>query len=261
MTDENKKTTGDDEYQFPHDEYVTGEQEPSSESHESEHEDHHADASESVADQQVSGTVDGPSKLSGIIGRLSILQNKRVVMVIGAAVVAIIAFKIMTPSHHVKVVKKQATVQAVAPQDSTQDMMLSKLNRLSQDASNSQGTVNQMQSQLSGMRSALNTATSNSVAMKSAVIALAQQVQDLTNQLKAQNAQPHKKYLPAPIITYHLVALVPGRAWIVGSNGESDSVTVGAKLKTYGTVKEINTGTGKVLTTSGKVITYNSEGN
>jgi len=259
MTDETKKTS-DDEYQFPHDEYVVAEQEETAPAYEFTPEASADAQTETVNEAEASeSTAASASNFVGKLGRLAIFKNKRVLFVIGAAVIAIIAFKIMTPSHKVKVVKQQP-VQAVVPQDTDQTAMLNRLNRLSQDASSSQNVVTQLKSQLSDMKSSLNSASANEAAMRSAIVALAQQVQGLTNQIKAQNLQPHKKAY-SPYVTYHLVAMVPGRAWIVGSNGESDTVVVGSKLAHYGAVKSINTEMGKVFTESGKVITYNAQGN
>jgi len=263
MTDKHNKTKGDEEYQFPQDEYVLGEDEEKS-STSDEHDEHDepvedSDTLDSEEDTSHHEEADSSSsKLEGLLERFPLLQNKRVILVVGIALFALIGFKIMRPSHTVKVVKKQP-IQAVAPQHG----VLSKLDRLSQDAANSQNTVSQLQSQVSDLKASLNTANANGVEMKDAVVALAQQVQDLTNQLKKENAQAshRKKTPPAPMVTFHLVALVPGRAWIMGSNGESDTITVGTKLKHYGIVKAIDIYTGKVLTSSGKTIAYNTEGN
>ncbi|MCB1827483.1 MAG: type IV secretion protein IcmG, partial [Coxiellaceae bacterium] len=100
-------------------------------------------------------------------------------------------------------------------------------------------------------------------ALKKAVLLLANQVENMSVQLKKATTSPNhiKKLPPSPVLTFTLRAIIPGRAWVTGSNGEEDSVAVGSKLKNYGTVKAIEVNAGKVLTTSGKVITYNADGN
>ncbi len=255
MTDENKKTS-DDEYQFPQDEYMAGEQE-----HDADTSHDYTQPGEDANTGEVQSSRSFKDKMAGILERHPMLQNKRVLGVIVLAVVALIAFKIMSPSSHK--VKKVAT-QTTSAQQQQEEMLASKLARLSHDVSKNQGTVGQLQSQISGLQNALNTSNQNSEAMKDAVIALAQQVENLSQEVNAKKAKPkkHSKYPPPPVITYHLLALESGRAWIMGSNGISDSVRVGTKIsKHYGTVKAIHPNTGKVLTSSGKVITYNANGN
>ncbi len=260
MTDENK-TTGDDEYQFPEEEYVTGEQEQPSTSYEKAQAEEPSAATDTEASGGQQQAYTSSSKFSGLLERFPFLRNKRVLLVIGVAVVAIIMFKIMTPSHRVKVVKKSTSQSQITSQSTAQDALLSKLDQLSQDASHGQSTTSQLKSQVADLKTSLDTANVNGAAMRTAIVALAQQVQNLTKEMKAANAQPKKQHPPEPIITYHLVALVSGRAWLMGSNSVSDSVTVGTKLKHYGRIKAIDPETGKVLTTSGKVITFNVDGN
>lgn len=258
MTDKENKKMGD-EYQFPHDEYVAAEDDSSQANY--------GDAFHT--EEQMGGTEESaraePSESKpSILERFPILQNKRLLMVVGVVVLAIIAFKVMSPSHSVKVVK-QAQVQARPPsaQQEQQSAMLSKLNNLSQDASSSKNVVNQLQGEVNELKMTLNKADSSNEAMKQAMIALAQQVENLSAQVKKATTTPNhiKKLPPSPVLTFNLRAIIPGRAWVMGSNGEQDSVAVGSKLKNYGTVKAIDVDAGKVLTSSGKVITYNADGN
>jgi len=258
MTDEYKKTS-DDEYQFPDDEYVAVAEKSPSVSHE------HDDVEEDFASVDTESVQQEDStpfdKLKALAERFPALQNKRVWLVVGIVLFAIIGFKIMGPSdNHMQPIKKQAA-PVVTPQRNEQNAMLNKIDNLSRDVANRQGTVNALQSQLSDLKSSLNTANSNGIEMKNAVVALAQQVQNLSKQLKEKNIQAKPQKNASPALVYHLVAMVSGRAWVVGSNGESDSVAVGNKLKNYGTVKAIDVYTGKVITSSGKTITYNAVGN
>jgi len=283
MADKRDKET-DDEYQFPEDEYVT-DTESESESESSESDDHEFDEDEDEdegedADSDL-GDMDMDSLRSrheedyasfskpGLLERFPILQNKRVLAVIGLAVVVIIIFKIMTPSRDtMKPVKKSPVVQtqAIVPQkfaQQGQDVSLSTLDRLSKDVADSRSALAQLQPQLDQLKTSINTANSNGDEMRTAVVALAQQVQGLAKQLQilTRLAEAEKQRPPAPMVTYRLVAFNSGRAWIMGSNGESDTVTVGSKLQNYGVVKAIDTQAGKVITSSGKVITYSAAGN
>lgn len=62
------------------------------------------------------------------------------------------------------------------------------------------------------------------------------------------------KYVPTQI--YYVEAVVPGRAWLQGSDGETISVSIGSYLEGYGRVTRIDTEKGIVVTSSGHIIPY-----
>ena len=256
MSDKNKQMG--DEYQFPQDEYVAAEdetQQPNDDAFKDEH----------STEEQAS--VETPAQKKSLLERLPILQNKRVLIVVGSIVVALIGFQLTKPSHKTTVIKQaqQPTQQQslVSMQQDQQNALMNKMNRISQTASNTQSVENQLQNEISALKVLLNQSNESNKAMKSAMIALAQQVESLSAQVKKATTAPShiKKLPPAPVLTFHLRAIIPGRAWLVGSDGETNSVVVGDTVKNYGKVTAIEVDAGKVLTSSGKVITYNSDGN
>ena len=98
--------------------------------------------------------------------------------------------------------------------------------------------------------------------LSEALTNLTHQIDKLSAKLTDATAAHHlKKLPPSPVITYHLLALISGRAWLGASNGGSNSVTIGTPIKHYGYVTAIEVRQGKVLTSSGKVITYNPDWN
>ena len=66
--------------------------------------------------------------------------------------------------------------------------------------------------------------------------------------------KPIKPLLPAPV--YYLQAVLPGRAWLQSSLGQTQTVRVGDLLRGYGAVTAINAEKGVVQTSSGKRIEY-----
>lgn len=256
MTDNSNKNMGD-EYQFPQEEYVAAE------SGETNYDAFQGEAS--ASEEETVSQAETSSGKPGLTERFPFLQNKRLLSVLGVAVVALIGFKVMSPSHKTMSVqpKKPSVAQRVASMDQQQQSaMMNKLNNLSQDASSSKSVVNQLQNQVGDLKASLNKANQSNEAMRKAMLVLAQQVQNLSNQVKKATTAPNhiKKLPPSPVLTFHLRAVIPGRAWVMGSNGESDSVVVGTKLKNYGTVTAIEAQAGKLLTSSGKTITFNSDG-
>lgn len=58
-------------------------------------------------------------------------------------------------------------------------------------------------------------------------------------------------------LTYSVQALIPGRAWLIASNGSTITVREGSSVPGYGKVKLIDPNQGRVLTSSGRVIRFN----
>ena len=89
--------------------------------------------------------------------------------------------------------------------------------------------------------------------LKQAMVLLLQELRNLNDTVAKQaivkTQKPHE-----PELVYAVRALVDGRAWIVGSNGLSQSVTVGDPIPGYGNVTAIEAARGAIVTTSGKVI-------
>ena len=134
---------------------------------------------------------------------------------------------------------------------------------LKQDAMNNGATVRQLQGQVQQLTNALNQSRAQQQQLNQSMMVLVSQVQQLTAQVKVL-AQPKPvkvgkavpKAPPVPVITYQLRAVVPGRAWIVASDGQSQSVAVGDHVEQYGTVQSIDADAGVVITTSGKTIKF-----
>lgn len=82
---------------------------------------------------------------------------------------------------------------------------------------------------------------------------MAQTLQKLT----APKVKPKKKVVKAqPLPSYHIRAVVPGRAWIASEDGKARTVRVGDKLEGYGTVEVISPREGVIITSTGGVIQY-----
>ncbi len=106
------------------------------------------------------------------------------------------------------------------------------------------GSLSKSQSELV---SSLNTvaATMQSISDKQ----LLAQKSSLPVKRKPQKAMP-------PKLTYHLQAIVPGRAWLQDSHGVITTVAIGDKIPGYGVIQYLSADTGKVLTSLGTVFTY-----
>lgn len=135
----------------------------------------------------------------------------------------------------------------------------------------SHGNLQADVSSVSNQLTALNT----TVGELSAKIAdLNQVVTDLTTKMAEQSTQierlvvrakkpakPAKivRKVEAPVIRYYVQAVIPGRAWLIGSNGTTLTVREGTPIPGYGIVKLIDSIQGRVLTSQGKIIHFSQQ--
>lgn len=68
-----------------------------------------------------------------------------------------------------------------------------------------------------------------------------------------------KTHIQVERVIFYLKAVIPGRAWLIGSNGSTLTVREGTKIAGYGTVKLIDSMQGRVLTSSGQIIRFSQE--
>ena len=112
--------------------------------------------------------------------------------------------------------------------------------------------------------------------MKAKVEELNRVVAQLSAKIEAQEAdrlkprvivQPRPRTRPAssyrrtsePRARYFIQAVIPGRAWLVATNGSTLTVREGTVIPGYGMVKLIDPRQGRVLTSSGQVIRFSPE--
>lgn len=236
MTNEDEhKSAGDEEYQYPNEEYV---------------------AETTPPEEQ-----EQPDKRANFIIRL-IQNNKRVTIVVVVVIVALIAFKLM--NHHSKpkviaIAKTKPVVQQPVQQTFTQRRsspeVMNLLSSLRQNAKESQTEISQLQNQISDLRVQFTQTHQTQAQLNQSMVVLAEKLKQLTAKIHQKPSKKVKKAL-SPSLVFHLKAVVPGRAWIVSNNGLSESVSVGDAIAQYGIVKVIDANRGMVLTSSGKVIGY-----
>ncbi len=189
-----------------------------------------------------------------------VLENKRIVFIILLAVSILILFHFFSRHPRVK-----AVVTTPAPGAVDNSVISGKIDYLAQQIEKSQSQVAQLSNQVAQLNRELSQAQADQKGMKSAVFLLSKKVDALSGVVASMHkkpAAPHKKAAQsAPKVTYYVRALMPGRAWLMGSDGVSTSVTVGSQLLGYGRVTMIHVQTGQVSTSTGKVFSYRETGN
>ncbi len=256
MSNDKNNIMSDDEYQFPKDEYLhqSAEVTANAASH----------SDDSISDEKIVKRVG----MKQIIERFPVLKNKKFYFITAFVLVIFVGINMM---HHGEkpVVSKPTVTTQEQPAIQTQDansQIANQLDSIKSDQVSNQDTLSQVKQTISSLNSKLNaTQTANEQLAQSVTMLTSQlrlltrDVQKNTQLLASTTKKPVKKgapiHRPKPI-TYDVKAIVPGRAWIVASTGNSYSVTVGDSIDQYGTVKAIDPDTGRVYTSSGKVIAY-----
>ncbi|BCA94126.1 type IV secretion system protein IcmG [Legionella antarctica] len=134
----------------------------------------------------------------------------------------------------------------------------------------SQQTV---RAEVSSVGQQVGTVNNNINNLNAQIANLNQVIGNLSTQVAEQSAEINmlmSRYKPKPVkrvtphirvqrIVYYIQAVIPGRAWLIGSNGSTLTVREGTKIAGYGTVKLIDSMQGRVLTSSGQVIRFSQE--
>lgn len=156
---------------------------------------------------------------------------------------------------------EQAPAPLTPPDNTAQlDQTLSSLEQRQQtmsaniDAVNDHlGTLGEQVTQLGSKLAELN----------SVISTLNDKLAQQSHQIELLTIKPRPVVLPsssrrsrADHTRYHLQAIIPGRAWLIGSNGVTVTVREGTLLPGYGAVRLIDAEQGRVLMSTGKIIRF-----
>lgn len=130
-----------------------------------------------------------------------------------------------------------------------------------------------MSNQLSGMNNNVNAILAKMAELNQMIDTLHTQVtmqsheiDRLTTQAQQRKQMKSIKHTKASgvnggssIPTYYLQAVIPGRAWLIATNGTTLTVREGTLIQGYGMVKLIDPSQGRVLTSTGQVIRFSQD--
>ncbi len=243
VDDYNKKKADEDEYQFPQDEYIQ------------------PNASETSQAEEEMENEGGPPPVFQT-ERASLWKNKRIIAVIVVAAIALVVFHFM---HRDNPTVLQNTTQSTT-QPTVQSMNTvspSQLDALRSQQITDESTLSQLQSQMQQLQASIASLSENQDKMVEIVQDLSNQLKNLSTKKTAILVKPMKLKKHTPYVKpvyYHTKAIIPGRAWVVGSDGSSQTVSTGDFLTPrYGKILSMDTATGRINTSSGLVIRYGSD--
>jgi intracellular multiplication protein IcmG len=142
--------------------------------------------------------------------------------------------------------------QKVAAIEVSQQNVRSEVSNVSQQV----GSVNNNISNLNNEIANLN------VVIKGLSTQLAKQTEEINILMARTQPKPVLKQIiktTTPPLIYYIQAVIPGRAWLIGTNGSTLTVREGTRVAGYGVVKLIDPLQGRVVTSSGQVIRFSQE--
>jgi len=208
-------------------------------------------------------------------------------IVIGLVILAMVLYKILGSFYSTKkvvtepeptpapvvisqpVVQPQpvVTVQPAPVVTDNQPQITQKIAAIELSQQNVREEVSTVSNQLSGISTNVNDLTSKIEDLNQTISALAAKVEEQSNQLAILNKP---KVIPVkvrhvirrpvvPSLVYYINAVIPGRAWLIATNGSTLTVREGSIIAGYGIVKLIDPNQGRVITSSGRVIRFSPQ--
>ncbi len=169
--------------------------------------------------------------------------NRKLVIVIGIIIALFIIYQFIAP--------KPTKELAPSPED-FQTSVTQQLFELTQKFNQNSAKIRNIEDELNRIQSLASKTDEVVNNLNRVVSELSKNVQQLTLERKA--VAKVKKIKPK--ITYHVRAIVPGRAWLEAEDGTTVTVRPGSKLNNYGTVTKIDAHEGTVRTDLGFVIKH-----
>lgn len=164
--------------------------------------------------------------------------------------------------------------QPVQALESVQPVTMENNSALTQKISDIELSQQNVRSDVSSVSQQVGAVSNNINSLNSQIANLNQVITNLSNQMVKQSeeinilmARTQPKRVPvkarthngAPNLVYHIQAVIPGRAWLIASNGSTLTVREGTVLAGYGVVKLIDSMQGQVIMSSGHIIRFSQE--
>ncbi len=141
-----------------------------------------------------------------------------------------------------------------------------KLSALELGQQNVRAEVSSVTNQLGGINTNVNELTNKIAQLNQIISTLAakvdQQSSEVAGLLAKSRPKPSKHFVRKRTVgraNYYLQAVIPGRAWLISSNGSTLTVREGSQIMGYGVVKLIDPNQGRVITSSGQIIRFSQQ--
>lgn len=136
----------------------------------------------------------------------------------------------------------------------------SRLVKLETSAQTINAEVTDLQNSTQNLQASMDSVNTQLSQLNATLAVLTDKIQAQENKIVASKKKVKPRVITAPKIVkqelYYVLAIVPGRAWLKGSNGDTITVGAGTEIPGHGRVVNIDSQLGYVTTDSGSVIRY-----
>ncbi|GGI89892.1 type IVB secretion system protein IcmG/DotF [Legionella impletisoli] len=140
--------------------------------------------------------------------------------------------------------------QKLSAMEVSQQTLRSDVSTISNQMTSMSSTVNQMASQIAQLNQLISTLNDK----------IEEQSQDIQRlRVKPKPVRKVVRRVVKPITKCYVQALIPGRAWLICTNGATLTVREGSTIPGYGLVKLIDPHQGRVMTSSGQIIRFSQD--
>ncbi len=172
-----------------------------------------------------------------------------------------------------KVVSQVTTPVVAAPPSQFSDVSNSDLDTVRDSQKNLENNLNGLNQQINQLNSQINTLTANNQVLQQQLAELQNKqllmineieklvVTKKTSHIAKPYHMPQRGGLPPHVhhVHYYIQAIIPGRAWLINTQGNTITVKVGSRVPNYGVVDKIDPLQGRVITSSGKILRFNQD--
>ena len=250
---------------------------------------HFADLDEispdSLNDEDEAVTEDTPKKQS-VKGSNDIRRNA--LIAVGAIVLAMLGYKFLgsffssknQPAQQIATVSpasvtpppQSAPVQPQADMPPPQPVVVQpnpdssqigqKLSVLEANQQSMRSEISSLNNQLGGINTNVNEVTQKIASLNQMLTELVSKIEQQSDVIARLTERARPKPVRRVVIrgpqqpSYYIKAVIPGRAWLIATNGSTLTVREGTPIPGYGVVRLIDPNQGRVLTSSGQVIKF-----
>lgn len=159
------------------------------------------------------------------------------------------------------------TTSPVVPQPSTDNTIINqKLSAFEANQQDLRQDLNTVNSKLGTVTTTVNDLTEKIAQLSQLMTELnakldkqSQEIVLLTERTKPKLVKRKVVVKTAPRLLYFIQAIIPGRAWLIATNGSTLTVREGTRIAGWGVVKLIDPIQGRVLMSTGQVIRFSQQ--
>ncbi len=178
--------------------------------------------------------------------------------------------EVVAPS---KVVAPAVAPVASAPPATVNAMSNTDLDAMRDSQKNLENNLSGINQQVNQLNNQISTLSANNQVLQQQLAELQNKQMLMINAIEklmvTQKSRPtkkpyhatHRTVMPPHIhhVHYYIQAIIPGRAWLINTQGNTITVKVGSKVPNYGVVDNIDPLQGRVITSSGKILRFNQD--